>query len=388
MSGFADGAGGTARLGVPYSPAVDASGNVFFVDSNNAVRLVRPDGTTTSIAVSPVLGLTLLGPRAVAVSPNSTAAATYLIVADSNHYHIRNVSLLSPTLCPSGQYCAASNIACAGSTYSGPGQFVCCPAGSLANALAGYPSTCAPCGYGATTDATFSSCVACKPGTYAATTSAISCTACAPAAYSDAGAYNCTYTATTCPAATYASPPSSCLSCPGGSFCPTGSAAPSPCQPGTYCPPGSATPVPCAPNSYAGAPNATSCTPCPANGTTLYAGAASASACAPSPVALTAPTTPCAAPLLLNASVPLSPSVVLPGVAGAAPLLFLPNASPLNPSNVDLVVASGAACAALAAQAGSPGCNLSQPFVLGGAQYYFLGPASALGMTAATQCGL
>ena len=391
VSGFVNGIGGAVRFGTIFALAVDGVGRVFAVDGNHALRVVQPDGTTSSIPLFRAAGNSLNTPQSIAVSSTATAA-TYVIIANSAHSNIRNVSFLSPpTLCPSGQLCTSTNSTCAGSTFSGPGQFVCCPAGSLANALAGFPSTCAPCGQGFTSDTSSPSnmrCVACAPGTFQNLTVGAACTACPAGAYSDAGAAACVYTRTTCPAATYASPPRSCLPCPGGSFCPTGSPAPSPCQPGTFCPPGSATPVPCAPNSFAGAPGAASCTPCPANGTTLYAGAASASACAPAPAALTAPAAPCAAPLLLNASVPLSPSIVLPGVPGAAPLLFLPSASPLNPGGVDLVVASAAACAALAAQAGSPGCALSQPFVFGGAQYYNLGPASALGMTAATQCGL
>ena len=75
------------------------------------------------------------------------------------------------------------------------------------------------------------------------------------------------------------------------------------------------------------------------------------------------------------------------GVTDAAPLLFLPASSPLNPSSADIVVATAGACAAFAAQAGSPTCSWGMAYSVNGGTYYFLGAAAALGMTAATQCG-
>ena len=118
--------------------------------------------------------------------------------------------------------------------------------------------------------------------------------------------------------------------------------------------------------------------------------AASAGACAagaalppPPPVALQ-----CNATVALNSSVALNRVISFPSganVTDAAPLMFLPAASPLNPDGLDVIVATAAACRAFAALPGSAQCA-ARTFFLEGSLYYYLGAASALGMTAAPAC--
>ncbi len=73
-------------------------------------------------------------------------------------------------------------------------------------------------------------------------------------------------------------------------------------------------------------------------------------------------------------------------VGDAVPLLFVPAASPLNPEGFDIILATPSACAALVALPGSATCNQARPFSSGGALYYYLGRADALGMAAAPAC--
>ncbi len=97
----------------------------------------------------------------------------------------------------------------------------------------------------------------------------------------------------------------------------------------------------------------------------------------------------CNATTALNATVALSRVIAFPSglnVTDEVPLLILPAASPANPDSVDIVVATAAACRAFAALPGSAQCS-ARTFYAGGALYFYLGTASALGMTAAPACG-
>lgn len=97
----------------------------------------------------------------------------------------------------------------------------------------------------------------------------------------------------------------------------------------------------------------------------------------------------CNATVALNASVALSRIITFPSglnVTDAVPLLFLPAAAPSNADGVDIIAATSAACRAFAALPGSAQCTLSRTFFSGGAQYFYLGSASALGMAAAPVC--
>ena len=154
------------------------------------------------------------------------------------------------------------------------------------------------------------------------------------------------------------------------------------CPAGSFCPLGSTTP-----------------TPCPGSATTLYPGAASAAACiyAPPPPSSSAAAN-CSA-LGLQPTLP-SQLIALPNVTDAAPLLFLPAASPLNAQGQDLVLATAQACAAYAALVGSPTrCDMARLFPIPSASsssssspaaaYYYLGLASDLGMAASSpSCGV
>ena len=104
---------------------------------------------------------------------------------------------------------------------------------------------------------------------------------------------------------------------------------------------------------------------------------------APPPVSLQ-----CNGTVALNASVALTRVISFPGganVSDNAPLMFLPAASPTNSDGVDIIVATAAACRAFAALPGSAQCTV-RTFFLDGSLYYYLGTASALGMTAAPAC--
>ena len=390
-----NGVGTNARFSLPYGLTVDAAGSVFVADTNNnVIRRIAPDGTTTSIAVT---SAALSIPRAVAVSPSSTSAAPYLIVMNTGYYSIRNVSLLNPSLCPSGQYCTTTNFSCIALTYSGPGQFTCCTTpGTTAGASAGYPqTTCTACGAGAAdayplyaaTPAV--ACAVCAAGTIQPlTTAAAGCTSCANGAYSTAGATLCLYNISTCPAGTFASPPAACQACAAGAYCAGGAASPAVCPAGSFCPLGAVMPIACPANTYANTTGTAACKPCPANTATLYAGAASLSDCIPSVAAFT-DALPCNA-TSLNAAIPIYSAIFFPpaaNVTDAAPLLYLPASSPLNPGAEDVVVATAAACAAFAGAAGGA-CVFSQAFALNGGTYYYMGAAAALGMTAGGQCGV
>jgi ABC-type branched-subunit amino acid transport system substrate-binding protein/sugar lactone lactonase YvrE len=94
--GYADGPVATAQFSSPVGLAVDAAGNVYVADSgNHCVRLIRPDGTVTTLAGTgepgyrdgPIGEAQFDGPTDVAV--NSMGV---LYVADSENDRIRAIS--------------------------------------------------------------------------------------------------------------------------------------------------------------------------------------------------------------------------------------------------------------------------------------------------------
>ncbi len=93
--GFADGASATAKFDFPTGIAIDASGNIIVADfSNHRIRSISTDGTVTTIAGSGggfVDGASATAkfslPRDVAID-----ASGNIIVVDSNNHSIRNIS--------------------------------------------------------------------------------------------------------------------------------------------------------------------------------------------------------------------------------------------------------------------------------------------------------
>jgi streptogramin lyase len=55
-SGYVDGAAGTARFSSPAGVAIDTSGNVYVAEGNARIRKITPNGLTTTIGGSSVLG--------------------------------------------------------------------------------------------------------------------------------------------------------------------------------------------------------------------------------------------------------------------------------------------------------------------------------------------
>ena len=66
-------------------------------------------------------------------------------------------------------------------------------------------------------------------------------------------------------------------------------------------------------------------------------------------------------------------------------MVFLPAAAPINSYGVDIIVACASACAAYSANGAATQCT-GATFALPDGTYYYLGTASALGMTAAPTC--
>ena len=94
--GFQDGPGSAASFSNPSSVALDSAGDVYVADTwNNAIRLITPGGTVSTLAGSsamtgsqdgPVLSATFNGPEGVAVDP-----AGNVYVADTGNATIRMI---------------------------------------------------------------------------------------------------------------------------------------------------------------------------------------------------------------------------------------------------------------------------------------------------------
>jgi len=100
QSGYKDGVATEAQFKVPAKVTVGAEGNVYVADTNNhRIRLVRPDGTVSTLAGDPKPGYAAGyadGPAAEAKfdSPRSVAvdSAGNVYVADTNNHCIRVIS--------------------------------------------------------------------------------------------------------------------------------------------------------------------------------------------------------------------------------------------------------------------------------------------------------
>jgi sugar lactone lactonase YvrE len=98
QSGFHDGSGGPAgdaQFGAPISVTIDASGNVYVADGgNNRLRMIAPDGSTTTVAGSgqPAFAdgvgkrAEFSDPSAVAIGPTGL-----IFIADTGNNAIRQV---------------------------------------------------------------------------------------------------------------------------------------------------------------------------------------------------------------------------------------------------------------------------------------------------------
>jgi hypothetical protein len=361
----------------------------------------------------------------------ASPSSSYLLLANQNS--IFNVSLLSSTICPSGYYCTSAVLPCSSGTYSGSGQYVCCSAGYIAP---GGAQSCTACPAGtsdafslyASTPAT--ACQPCSPGTYQNLPGQVNCASCPSSFYAAAtGSTQCAL----CPAGTSTMFPgaasaancvannivsgqslsggTSCSSnascaigkCLGGFCCNSAAVALGciACQAGTgscaLYSPGEAcsSAADCGTNLCLGgcccaatAIQTLGCASCAcwsnASTTAATAGACSSTTAAPT----TNTTLQCNSTVSLSASVPLSRIIAFPAssnVTDATPLVLLPATSPLNTYGVDIIVATAAACAAFSANAAATTCS-SFSYALSSGTYYYLGAASALGMTSTPSC--
>jgi hypothetical protein len=425
---FADGTGTGASFKGPSGVAVDASGNVVVADgANNRIRIVTPGGVVTTLAGDGFgassyrgrwvdgtgVGASFFGPRGIAfdargnvivadvfndrirrVTPGgavttlagngqrsfsdgdgniasfnfpsgvAVVADGRIIVADSGNNRIRIVSL---TPCPTGYYCPdySKIYPCGNGTYcpGGSSSPTPCPAdapGLLVSA--GSLAACYLQGGGGSAAPTAAPGAACFSNSYCPSS------ACR-------GGYCCSATAKTLGCAVCTPPFGACLLNSPGEACATNAdCGTNLCAGGCCCSSSAVQAVGCA-----------SCR-CLAWPSTTAANAGSCNVTATT--TLSNATLPCNASTSLTASVALSRVISFPAAAnvtGAAPLVFLPAASPLNAIGVDIVVASPAACAAFAAAFSASQCS-ALTYALSTGTYYYLGTAAALGMTATPSC--
>ena len=230
-SGYLDSAGTAALFYTPSGVAINGSGTVIIADfSNNLIRLVSAAGVVRTLAggggsggggptapgASDGMGTSALfnGPAAVTVD-----ALGNVFVADSANNAIRLISPIGYVSTIAGGVSGSANGVGAAAGFSTPVDIQLGPTGIAYIADSGNNLIrvlqCVPC--------------IAPPGFY-----------CSGAILFP------------CPGGTFlkqggASSAAACQQCPGGHYCPSGTAswAPKNCGRGSYCPTGSAAPIPC-----------------------------------------------------------------------------------------------------------------------------------------------
>ena len=370
LAAFGDGNGTSAAFNQPYGLAFDSSGNLLVADaSNHRIRTVAPDGMVTTLAGngvqgysnSPFWAASFFFPTAVALDFSGN-----FFVVDAVNNRIRKFSC---GLCPAGFYCPS------GSMVSYPCEVgAYCPAGSAA------PTPCPAGSPGLLVSA--GSLAACylqgggSPSPPAATGSSCTSNSSCPSG-ACLGGYCCSPNAARHGCASCTPPLGDCrLSYPGDPCASNADCGTNLCLNRCCCSSAALQTLGCASCACWAAPSTVAATAGSCNSTAAAAAAIT--------IAL-----PCNASASLNASVALSRVISFPAsanVSGAAPLVLLPAASPLNGYGVDIIVASPAACAAFAATAAASRCGAFS-YALPGGTYFYLGAADALGMVAAPACG-
>ena len=102
------GAATSAQLNHPQGVSVDISGNVYVIDSNNKIRMVKSDGIITTIAGTGMWGSSGDGGAATSAQLAypwgvSVDISGNVYIADGNNHKIRMVSQPQPSATPSSQ---------------------------------------------------------------------------------------------------------------------------------------------------------------------------------------------------------------------------------------------------------------------------------------------
>jgi sugar lactone lactonase YvrE len=243
-------------------PAIDSAGRLYYITKAGVV-LQRFFNATGQLA--PTSALFLPSDFNTFVSMQSAR----LFFSDNQLFGTAAISSTASAVlrllprCPAGQ------------TSTANGGCALCPAGTASNASSYFCSFCPPGTFSPSGAITCSSCAA---GTFSGS-GASTCTTCAAGDFSAAGALSCAFSASTCPAGTYASAPASCLPCAAGMRRLGGAAPCTSCDPGTFSLAGASLCMNCTAGTFSSAVGASSCTPCAA-GTYSTEGAATCTACA------------------------------------------------------------------------------------------------------------